>query len=404
MTRQDMREFAEKQVAWYTKMVEADKRHIEWLGREIVRSRKEDKEQKEWAKTYNNGEFAHLYEGHYESKETKKLLNERRRYQRNLKKYEAMLVKYTNEVTKYTDHEEIKEEETMETKTTNTIPTTTENKEETAMKTTNTKIDLTAGTVTFELNGITYKWNPDTNRYSKTENGKTTRIGYVEYSKAHFDFQQSTLDNQPSKTEVENDLEKPANLDEFGCVDCSKCNVEKCVHRDCMRRNPKNVGGLGECPRLDNGIVGEAEKMAEETGIELAEAELAVNVEKAKKTPRKPRKSKDIAFVFTPIGDDSRQITLTAKQVDFLQELTNTDLWDGFDTTIWTDILCDEIGGQFEDKPMTVGAMISTLCEKGLAERGKGNYTDPVTNRTRKSTYMAFTGLGEVMMNELGLC
>ena len=43
MTRQDMREFAEKQVAWYAKMIEADKRHIEWLGREIARSRRDDK-------------------------------------------------------------------------------------------------------------------------------------------------------------------------------------------------------------------------------------------------------------------------------------------------------------------------------------------------------------------------
>lgn len=265
------------------------------------------------------------------------------------------------------------------------------------MKTTNVKIDLSTGIVKFELNGITYTANPETKRYSKTVDGKTTRIGYVEYSKAHFDLQQSTLDNQPSHVEVENDLDKPAVLDEFGCVDCRKCNCDKCVHRNCMRRNPKNVGGLGECPRLDNGIMGEGQKIAEEEGIELAEAELEANIRNEQKKPaRKPRKSKDIAY-------EGNGVTLTTKQVDFLLDLKQTNQWDGFDTMFWTDVICDEIEGQFAGKPMTVGAMISTLCEKGLAERSKGEFTDPVTNRTRKSTYMAFTGLGQKIAEELGI-
>lgn len=275
--------------------------------------------------------------------------------------------------------------------------TTTENmKEDTTMKTTET--------TTFELGEATYTMNPKTSRYSKTENGKTKRISKAEYdeAKAKYDiawatYEQEKLDAEPSRVEVENDLDKPAVLGPLGTVNCDECNCVKCVHRDRMARNPKNVGGEGTCPRLDNGIMGEGQKIAEEEGIELAEAELEANIRKeAKKATRKPRKSKDIAY-------EGHGKTLTTKQVDFLLDLKQTDQWNGFDTMLWTDVICDEIEGQFAGKPMTVGAMISTLCEKGLAERGKGDFTDPVTNRTRKSTYMAFTGLGQKIAEELGL-
>ena len=279
--------------------------------------------------------------------------------------------------------------------------TTNNEEEETTMKTTNTSnpvtLDLVGGIVRFELNGTTYTYNIESKRYAKiTPDGKTKRIGKAEYEAAKVEYDQQVLDGQPSRVEVENDLEKPAVLNEHGCVDCSKCNVEKCVHRDCMRRNPRNVGGLGECPRLDNGIVSEAQKVAEETGMELAEAELAVNVQNEQKKPRKARKSKDIAY-------EGHGVTLTAKQVDFLLDLKMTDQWDSVESSFWTDVICDEIEGQFAGKPMTVGAMISTLCEKGIAERFKGEFTDPVTGRTRKSTYMELTPKGWEIAKELGL-
>lgn len=409
MTRQEMKEFAQKQVEFAAKQVAFSKGQTEWTNRQLERTRKEDREQKEWAKTYNNGEYAHLYEGRYVGKETRKYLNERRRWQRDLKHYEAEIIYWTKEVEKYSNTEDTnnEEEETMTAKTEATTITTTNNeKEDTTMKTTKSTtatLNLTEGAVRFEHNGITYKYNQDTKRYSKTVDGKTTRIGKAEYdeAKANHDlawatYEQEKLDAEPSHVEVENDLEKPAVLNENGLVDCSKCNCDKCVHRNCMRRNPRNVGGLGECPRLDNGIVSEAQKVAEDTGMELAEAELAVNVQNEQKKPRKARKSKDIAY-------EGHGKTLTAKQVDFLREMVKTDMWDGFERMTWTDVLCDEIGGQFADKPMTVGAMISTLCEKGLAERSKGDFTDPVTNRTRKSTYMTFTELGQEIAEELGV-
>lgn len=245
--------------------------------------------------------------------------------------------------------------------------------------------------------GMTYSISGT--RYFKAGlNGKNTRIGKAEYEAAKAEYDQAILDNQPSHVEVENDLEKPAVLDEFGCVDCRKCNCDKCVHRDCMRRNPRNVGGLGECPRLDNGIMGDGQKIAEEEGIELAEAELEANIRNEQKKPaRKPRKSKDIAY-------EGHGKTLTAKQVDFILHLSDTCFWEhGLESTPWIDCLCDEIGGQFANKPMTVGAMVSTLCEKGLGYRATDSLTDMATGRSRKATYFALTDLGKEIAKELGL-
>ena len=162
------------------------------------------------------------------------------------------------------------------------------------------------------------------------------------------------------------DLKVPAVLNQYGCVDCSKCNVQNCVHRDCMRRNPTSEGGLAECPRLK------------------------VKAEESKKT-RKPRRSKDIAY-------EGHGVTLTAKQVDFLRHLPDTCFWEhGLDSGVWTDVLADEIGGQFKDKPMTTGAMLSTICEKGLGERVK----DRINNR--KATAFYLTELGKIVAAELGV-
>ena len=93
-----------------------------------------------------------------------------------------------------------------------------------------------------------------------------------------------------------------------------------------------------------------------------------------------------------------RSVTLTAKQVDFIRHLPDTNFWEnGLDSAVWTDVLADEIGGQFAGKPMTTGAMISTLCEKGLGTRTK----EKVNNRT--ATSFELTNLGKMVAAELGL-
>ena len=230
---------------------------------------------------------------------------------------------------------------------------------------------------------MTYCW-----KFPFGEKGKRVRISKGEFLEAqaiHEQEQEEALQRAIEKAEEErtteelkeiqdlycrhpegSDLQNPATLNENGCVDCSKCNVQNCIHRDCMRRNPTNKGGLAECPRL---------KVKEE------------QPKKAKKT----RKSKDVAY-------EGNGLTLTAKQVDFIHHLPDTYFWEmGVHSVIWVDCLCDDIGGQFNGKPMTVGAMISTLCEKGLGFR--------TTQRRENKKCVAFslTELGKKVAAEVGL-
>lgn len=119
----------------------------------------------------------------------------------------------------------------------------------------------------------------------------------------------------------------------------------------------------------------------------------------AEKKERKPRKSKDIAF-----EDQDEKVTLTAKQVDFILHLSDSTFWEkGLDSVLWCDVLVDEIGGQFAEKPMTIGAMISTLCEKGLATRTKDKLTDATTGKSRKGTTFQLTIKGKLIASKVGL-
>lgn len=235
--------------------------------------------------------------------------------------------------------------------------------------------------ITFEINGATYTRKANGYcyvSYEYSESGKIHRIGKAEFESKYAQFQmesaieateesQTTEETKQIAKEFAPDKLEPAVINEYGCVDCRNCPVDGCVHRDCMRRNPTSVGGLGECPRL--------------------------KVKKQESSPKKKsaRRSKDIAY-------DGNGITLTAKQVDFIRHLPDTNFWeDGLDSALWTDVLADEIGGQFAGKPMTTGAMISTICEKGLANRA----TDRVNGR--KATFMVLTELGKKVAAELGL-
>lgn len=109
------------------------------------------------------------------------------------------------------------------------------------------------------------------------------------------------------------------------------------------------------------------------------------------KKASKPRKSKDIAH-------ESNGITLTAKQVDFFKHIPDTCFYEnGLESTMWCDVLADEIGGQFAGKPMTVGAMISTLREKNVIYVGQ----DKINGK--KAKFFGFTEMGKVIASELGL-
>ena len=118
--------------------------------------------------------------------------------------------------------------------------------------------------------------------------------------------------------------------------------------------------------------------------------------------PARKRRPKDVAGEFET---SEGTVTLTAKQLDFLREvaqLSEDDLLGSFVTGCWCDVLCDAIGGQFTGKPMTVGAMLSTLCEKGLGERSKEE-RETDKGRTRKVTSFCLTDLGRQVWTAMGL-
>lgn len=135
------------------------------------------------------------------------------------------------------------------------------------------------------------------------------------------------------------------------------------------------------------------EQAEEEIERKIDEQDIRAEEPKAKKV----RRSKDIAWA----GDGivaPHTVTLTAKQVDFIHHIPDTNFYEsGLESTPWCDVLTDEIGGQFAGKPMTVGAMISTLREKGLIYVG----TDRINGR--KAKYFGFTELGKAIAKELGL-
>lgn len=153
----------------------------------------------------------------------------------------------------------------------------------------------------------------------------------------------------------------------------------------------RNLDAAAENPEISAEqfceMIQQAEESATTEQIEEIQKEMAP---KAKKES-KPRKSKDIAY-------EGNGVTLTAKQVDFIKHLPDTCFWErGLDSRVWCDILADEIGGQFAGKPMTTGAMLSTICEKGLGTRCKDRMNG------RKCTSFALTELGKIVAAELGL-
>lgn len=138
----------------------------------------------------------------------------------------------------------------------------------------------------------------------------------------------------------------------------------------------------------------EAEVEARKDAEEAKDRETEENFNK-KNEPKKARRSKDVAFEMDTLAG---HITLTAKQVDFIHHIPDTCFYEnGLDSTMWCDVLADEIGGQFAGKPMTVGAMISTLREKNLI------YVQVDKVNGRKAKYFGFTELGRVIAQKLGL-
>lgn len=129
------------------------------------------------------------------------------------------------------------------------------------------------------------------------------------------------------------------------------------------------------------------------------EAAAKAQMEREERRSRRggPRTPKDVAL---QVGDK----TLTAKQADFLRELdaAGEAALGSPDGGWWCDCICDAIGGQFAGRPMAVGAMISTLCEKGLGTRSK-EQRETGGGRTRRATSFTLTASGREMWRAMGL-
>ena len=120
-----------------------------------------------------------------------------------------------------------------------------------------------------------------------------------------------------------------------------------------------------------------------------------MNGKTKKATKKRAPRNKNLAAKITFEG---KEIGITEKQKDFMLHLTDTDFWEqGVDSSIWVDCLCEQIGGQFENKPMTVGAMVSTLREKGLVATARDD------SRKGKPQSMVLTDAGKAMAQEIGL-
>lgn len=121
---------------------------------------------------------------------------------------------------------------------------------------------------------------------------------------------------------------------------------------------------------------------------------------KATKKATKKKARKDVALT---IEFEGKEYSITAKQKDFMEHLPDTCFWErGLDSAPWIPILCDEIGGQFAGKPLSVGAMVSTLREKGLLEVGCETFMELGTNQKRKMKYLILTDAGKAMAKAVG--
>lgn len=188
--------------------------------------------------------------------------------------------------------------------------------------------------ITFEMNGAVYEMSANGRFYCTPLNGKKTRIGKLAYEAAY---------SKHMSEKVANGNEEP----------------EKPVEPETK-------------PEPDT--------------------------KKEDKPKAKKPRTKKVEEGGAKFEIDGQTITLTAKQVDFIKHLPDTCFWEnGLDSRVWVDILCEEIGGQFTGKPMTVGAMVSTLCEKGLGNRAK----DKINGH--KATHFGFTEIGKKVAAELGL-
>lgn len=219
----------------------------------------------------------------------------------------------------------------------------------------------------FTLDGVNYKAIPNKKgndcRYFKNENGKTRRIGFAEYGAVFNRWIERTL----------------TQVDIPGILKA----IEEIEEADRQQGTP------------------EADLTPEQVKEALEEAEESAETEEVKKIAKKAR-TKKVKVGGMEFNENGIHVVLTAKQVDFIRHLPDTAFWEsGVDSTPWIDCLCDDIGGQFEGKPMTVGAMVSTLREKGLLKVSFGQFGGGLEGKGRKAKFFSLTDAGKAVVSKI---
>lgn len=102
MTPEMMYSFAKGQVEWYEHQNEFIRSQIQWCTRELKATRKEDKEIQEYALSHDPDELTlKIFSGKYVSSETRKLINERNKYYREIKHNQKRADHYRREAEYY---------------------------------------------------------------------------------------------------------------------------------------------------------------------------------------------------------------------------------------------------------------------------------------------------------------
>ena len=98
MTSRQMYDFATAQVEWYEKQIQFCKEQIEFCNKQLKLTRKEDKEIKAYALANDSHPLTQkIFGGNYIGTETRKYMNERARWYRDVKRYEKYVTHYRKE-------------------------------------------------------------------------------------------------------------------------------------------------------------------------------------------------------------------------------------------------------------------------------------------------------------------
>lgn len=196
----------------------------------------------------------------------------------------------------------------------------------------------------FTINNIGYNTNEKGNYFFKIEDEKATRIGRAEYEAAFEQYTNETTDDE-------------------------------------------------ELEFNEDAAIREAKKEMEEASDHAAEE--AVN------RPKK-KSSRSLRNAAHRVEVDGQEIGLTEKHVMFFTNLPKCFCWDrGLDSSVWVFDVRDTLAMEGM-AGMTVGAMISTLREKGLLRVMLGE-VDSMNGRTRREKYVELTETGKKVAEALGV-